>query len=87
MFDYHASYRKTTLIAAIVGTLCMFVCLWVFLRQEIALPGAGLSVSIPFPVAMGGAFLCVVVALLCYAVMIGGLLALRYDAKGRARFD
>lgn len=87
MKSYRRSYAKTTVLAAVTGT--GFLCLGaMFLGATVVnWPMMQMLLILPLPIRMVLGILCLIGALVGYSITAGGVLALRYDAKGRAVFE
>jgi hypothetical protein len=84
MSSHRSSYKKTTILAAVVGAtsfVASLVLLWM-----IFLGSVGGTKLIPSLLFWGAALLAFALGILGLAVAVGGILALCYDARGRAYF-
>lgn len=85
MREYRRSYMKTVGLAAITGTGCLLVAM-MFLCAAGEWPGMLVVYQLPFVFRVIVGTIFIVLALFGYAIATGGMLALHYDAKGRAVF-
>ena len=83
---HRVSYKKTIILALGAGTIMGVGTGGLILTQALRTQGLGLPAVLPSWLAWAGGVLCFGATLFCLAVAIGGILALYYDAKGRATF-
>lgn len=86
MKPYRRSYAKTALLAAVAGTGCVCVGATFLGAAVVDWPLVQMLLILPLPIRVVVGFLCLIGALLGYSITAGGVLALHYDAKGRAVF-
>ncbi|MGQ0554992.1 MAG: hypothetical protein ACT4PN_03475 [Nitrospiraceae bacterium] len=87
MKQYRRSYAKTTVMAAVAGTGCLSVGTALLGTAVVDWCGMQMVLILPLPIRVVAGILCLVGALVGYSIAAGGVLALRYDAKGRAVFE
>ncbi len=87
MKQYRYSYAKTAVMAAAAGTGVLLVGVLLLCAPAVDLPVMQALLILPLPIRAVGGFLCLAGALAGYSIAAGGVLALRYDAKGRAVFE
>ena len=87
MKQYRRSYAKTTVMAAVAGTGCLCVGTTLLGTAVVDWSGMQMVLILPLPIRVVAGILCLVGALVGYSIAAGGVLALRYDAKGRAVFE
>lgn len=85
MGKYRRSYMKTVVLAAITGTGCLLVAM-MFLCTVGEWSGLLIVHQLPFVFRIIVGTIFIVLALFGCTVAVGGMLALHYDAKGRAVF-
>ena len=86
MIEHRRSYAKTVVLAAIGGTGCLLVGLLLLCAAVMELPGMQAVLVLPFPIRVIAGIMFLGLTLFGYSVTAGGVLALRFDAKGRAAF-
>ena len=86
MAQYRRSYAKTAVIAATGGTGCLLIGLVFLCAGAMELPGMQAVLLLPFPIRVVAGIMFLGFALFGYSITAGGVLALHYDAKGRAVF-
>jgi len=83
---HRRSYMKTTIFAAIGGTWCLVIALLFLPFASAELPGMETVLLLPFLIRVVASLIFLALALFGYGITAGGVLVLRYDAKGRAYF-
>ena len=84
MGGHRASYKKTLVVAAAGVAACLLMGLFILCATALDLPGTQVVLEIPLIVRWLLGLLLLGLALFGCAVTVGGLMALHYDAKGRA---
>ncbi len=87
MKQYRQSYAKTVVLAAGAGTGSLFVGLVLLCATAMEISVLQVVLILPLPMRVVASILCLAVALIGYSIAAGGMLALHYDAKGRAVFE
>jgi hypothetical protein len=87
MKQYRHSYAKTAAMAAVAGTGVLLVGVMLLCAHAVDFPVMQAVLILPLPIRAVGGILCLAGALVGYSIAAGGVLALRYDAKGRAVFE
>lgn len=87
MKQYRRSYAKTAVMAAVAGAGCLCVGTTLLGAAVVDFPLMQTVLILPLPIRAVGGILCLAGALVGYGIAAGGVLALRYDAKGRAVFE
>jgi hypothetical protein len=87
MKQYRRSYAKTAVMAAMAGTGCLCVGAMLLGADVVDWTGMQAVLLLPFSIRIVAGVLCLAGALVGYSIAAGGVLALRYDAKGRAVFE
>lgn len=83
---HRSSYKKTTALAAAVGTTSLFLGNVILFTQAITIPWTGVTLVLHPLLVWGGGLILFALTLFSYAVALGGILALHNDAKGPAYF-
>ena len=86
MTTHRDSYKKTTVLALGAGTILGIGAGGLILTQALDIPGLGVPAVLPPWLAWVSGALLLGATLFCLTVALGGILALHYDAKGRATF-
>lgn len=86
MKTHRDSYKKTTVLALGAGTITGIGAGGLILTQALRIPGLGMPAVLPHWLAWACGFLFLGAALFFLTVALGGIMALHYDAKGRATF-
>lgn len=84
MNGYRKSYWKTVGLAILGGTLSLLLFALVILGPMVGM--TWIAANLPPLVMWSAGILFLLLALLSACVAVGGLLALRYEARGRAYF-
>ena len=87
MKQYRHSYAKTVVMAAAAGTGVLLVGVMLLCAPVVNVPVMQAVLIVPLPIRAVASILCLAGALVGYSIAAGGVLALRYDAKGRAVFE
>lgn len=87
MKQYRQSYAKTAVMAAAAGTGLLLVGVMLLCAPAVDVPVMQAVLIVPLSIRVVGGILCLAGALVGYSIAAGGVLALRYDAKGRAVFE
>ncbi|MDH4185510.1 MAG: hypothetical protein OEV08_00815 [Nitrospira sp.] len=86
MAQYRRSYVKTIALATVGATGCFLIGLMFLLATVVEWPGMETVRLLPSAIRGIAGAIFVGLALFGYIITAGGLLALHYDAKGRAVF-
>ena len=86
MNHYRRSFAKTAIFAAVMGTGCLFIGLGLLCETGGELPLIQSIFILPYPLRFFAGIVFVCLAMWGYSIAAGGVLALHYDAKGRAVF-
>lgn len=85
MVDCRRSYKKAVYLAVVCGLALMFpLFLWIA-KDRVSVLGLGSLLHAPILLAWVIIPLFLSMAVLCFAVAAGGILALHNDSKGRVK--